>query len=50
MADVTKSHEQWKLKAEQTNNQLTVLEAENASLRAQIATLAEKKTTRPSKG
>lgn len=43
VADVTKSREQWKLKAEQTNNQLTVLEAENASLRAQIATLAEKK-------
>ena len=50
VADVTKSREQWKLKAEQTNNQLTVLEAENASLRAQIATLAEKKTTRPSQG
>ena len=30
VADVTKSREQWKLKAEQTNNQLTVLEAENA--------------------
>ena len=44
VADVTKSREQWKLKAEQTNNQLTVLEAENASLRTQIATLAEKKT------
>ena len=43
VADVTKSREQWKLKAEQTNNQLTVLEAENASLHAQIATLAEKK-------
>ena len=50
VADVTKSREQWKLKAEQTNNQLTVLEAENASLRAQVATLAEKKTTRPSQG
>jgi len=48
VADVTKSREQWKLKAEQTNNQLTVLEAENASLRAQIATLAEKKK-RPSR-
>ena len=31
VADLTKSREQWKLKAEQTNNQLTVLEAENAS-------------------
>jgi uncharacterized protein YlxW (UPF0749 family) len=30
VADVTKSREQWKLKVEQTNNQLTVLEAENA--------------------
>ena len=43
VADVTKSRDQWKLKAEQSNNQLTVLEAENARLRAQIATLAEKK-------
>ena len=43
VADLTKSREQWKLKAEQTNNQLTVLEAENARLRAQVATLAEKK-------
>ena len=43
VADVTKSRDQWKLKAEQSNNQLTVLEAENASLRAQIATLAKKK-------
>ena len=30
VADVTKSRDQWKLKAEQSNNQLTVLEAENA--------------------
>jgi uncharacterized protein YlxW (UPF0749 family) len=46
VADVTKSREQWKLKAEQAHDQLTALEAEIASLRAQVATSAEKKTTR----
>jgi chromosome segregation ATPase len=46
VADVTKSREQWRLKAEQANGQLTALEADIASLRAQVATLAEKKTTR----
>jgi len=50
VADLTKSREQWKLKAEQANNQLTVLEAENDRLRTHVATLAEKKTTGPSKG
>jgi hypothetical protein len=45
VADLTKSREQWKLKAEQANDQLTALEAETASLRTQVATLAEKKTT-----
>jgi len=50
VADLTKSREQWKLKAEQANNQLTVLEAENESLRAQVATSAEKKTTSTSTG
>ncbi len=50
VADVTKSREQWKLKAEQANDQLTVLKAENDSLRAQIATSAEKKTTGTSTG
>jgi chromosome segregation ATPase len=50
VADLTKSREQWKLKAEQANDQLTVLKAENDSLRAQVATLAEKKTTRTSTG
>jgi chromosome segregation ATPase len=48
VADLTKSRDQWKLKAEQANDQLTVLEAEIASLRAQVATLAEKKTTKTS--
>jgi chromosome segregation ATPase len=48
IADLTKSREQWKLKAEQANDQLGVLEAEIAGLRAQVATLAEKKTTRAS--
>ena len=43
VADVTKSREQWKLKAEQATNQPTVLEAENARLRAEVATWAEKK-------
>lgn len=47
VADLTKSREQWKLKAEQANDQLTVLKAENDSL-PQVATLAEKKTTRTS--
>lgn len=46
VADLTKSRELWKLKAEQANDQLTVLEAEIASLRAQVATLAEKKRPR----
>ena len=47
---LTKSREQWKLKAEQTNNQLTVLEAENASLRARSQRWQKKKTIRPSQG
>ena len=50
VADLTKSREQWKLKAEQANDQLAVLEAENDSLHAQVATSAEKKTTRTSSG
>ena len=43
VADVTKSREQWKLKAEQSNNQLTILEAENASLRARSRRWQKKK-------
>jgi len=50
VADLTKSREQWQLKAEQANDQLTVLKAENDSLRAQVVTLAEKKTTGTSTG
>lgn len=50
VADVTKSREQWKLKAEQANDQLTALEAEIASLRAQVAKLVEKKTTMTATG
>jgi hypothetical protein len=43
VADLTKSREQWKLKAGQAKDQVTVLEAENNSLRAQVESLAEKK-------
>jgi septal ring factor EnvC (AmiA/AmiB activator) len=50
VADLTKSREQWKLKAEQANDQLAALQAENDSLRAQVATWAEKKTARTSSG
>ncbi len=50
VADLTKSREQWKLKAEQAHDQVTVLEAEIASLRVLITTSAEKKTTRISTG
>jgi chromosome segregation ATPase len=50
VSDLTKSREQWKLKAEQAIDQLTVLKAECDRLRAQVATLTEKKTTRTSTG
>jgi uncharacterized protein YlxW (UPF0749 family) len=50
VADLTKSRELWRLKAEQAHGQLTVLEAEIAGQRAQVATLAGKKTTRTSTG
>lgn len=43
MADLTKSREQWRLKAERAQEQLAVLQAENGSLRAQVATLAAEK-------
>ena len=45
VADLTKSREQWKLKAEQANDQWAVLKAENDSLRAQVARLAVEKKT-----
>ena len=50
VADVTKSREQWKLKAEQTNNQLTVLEAENASLSRPDRNVGRKKNDQAVQG
>ena len=46
IADLTKSREQWRIKAERAGEQITTLEAEIAELRAQLAALEEKKTTR----
>jgi chromosome segregation ATPase len=47
IADLTKSREQWKFKAEQAGERLSALEAENAQLRAQMAAEEEgKKRTR----
>jgi hypothetical protein len=43
IADLTKSREQWKLKAEQAGERLATLEAENAELRAQRAEEEKKK-------
>jgi chromosome segregation ATPase len=43
VAAVTKSREQWRAKAERAGEQIAALETENAALRAQIATLEEKK-------
>jgi len=44
IAAVTKSREQWRLRAEQAGQRLAVLEAEAAALRAQVAAKEEKKT------
>ena len=47
VADLTKSREQWKLKAEQADSQLAALEAEIAGLHAKVEALASgKKTTK----
>ncbi len=46
-ADVTKSRDQWRSKAEQAGEQRARLEAENAQLRAQIADKDPKKRTKP---
>jgi chromosome segregation ATPase len=43
VADVTKSREQWRLKAEQAAVRLAALEAETAALRAESAACAEEK-------
>jgi chromosome segregation ATPase len=49
IADLTRSREQWRAKAEQAGQRLGALEAENAELRARIAAAEEKKkrTTHP---
>jgi chromosome segregation ATPase len=43
VADVTKSREQWRLKAEQAATRLAVLEAEMVTLRAEAAAPAQGK-------
>ena len=43
IADLSRSREQWRLKAEQSSEQLSALETEISVLRAQIAGLEEKK-------
>jgi chromosome segregation ATPase len=46
VADLTKSRDQWRLKAERAQDQLAALEAQVVGLRAEVAVLAaEKKTT-----
>jgi peptidoglycan hydrolase CwlO-like protein len=48
IAAVTKSRQQWRAKAERAGEQVTALESEIATLRAEIAALQEKKKrTRP---
>ena len=42
-AAVTKSREQWRIKAERAGEQVIALEAENVALRAQLTALSEKK-------
>jgi chromosome segregation ATPase len=46
IADLSRSRDQWRLKAEQAGEQLTAREAEIAGLTAQIAGLEEKKKTK----
>jgi chromosome segregation ATPase len=43
IADLTKSREQWRAKAEQAGQRLCALEAENAVLQARIAATEDKK-------
>jgi septal ring factor EnvC (AmiA/AmiB activator) len=47
IADLSKSREQWRLKAELAREQLSAVEADNDGLRAQIAGLEEKKRPEP---
>ncbi len=44
VAAVTKSREQWRLKAEQANERASALEAENRELRAQVEADKKKRT------
>ena len=48
IAAVTKSREQWRLKAEQASERASTLEAEIRELRAQAAVSVDKKRTRES--
>lgn len=43
IADLSKSRDQWRLKADQAREQLSAVEGENHKLRVQIAGLEEKK-------
>lgn len=43
IADLIKSREQWRIKAEQAGERLSALEAETADLRAQLAAAEDKK-------
>ena len=43
IADLTKSRQQWRAKAEQAGQRLGALEAENAELRARITAAEDKK-------
>jgi chromosome segregation ATPase len=43
IADLTKSREQWRAKAEQAGERLGALEAENAELRSRLAEAEDKK-------
>jgi hypothetical protein len=47
VADVTKSREQWRFKAEAARQQLDVLEGQNIELRTRIAALEEEKKVVP---
>jgi septal ring factor EnvC (AmiA/AmiB activator) len=46
IADLTKSREQWRIKAEGAGGQIAALEAKIAALRVQLAALEKKKRTR----